>query len=47
MQLDDAEQASDVLRGYPIGEDSKGQRYYHFSSNHEDCRLYREEPPKR
>ena len=34
----------DALRQEPIGEDSKGNLYYYFSFNNEDCRLYRQEP---
>ena len=37
----------DALRQEPIGEDSKGNLYYYFSFNNEDCRLYRQEPPAR
>lgn len=37
----------DVLRQEPIGEDSKGNLYYYFSFNNEDCRLYRQEPLSR
>ena len=35
------------LRHLPIGEDAKGCRYFFFSDQNEDCRLYREEPPGR
>jgi hypothetical protein len=28
-----------------LGKDSKGNRYYYFGVNWEDCRLYREQPP--
>lgn len=38
---------ADTLRHLPIGEDSKGCRYYFFSDSQEDCRLYREEPPRK
>jgi hypothetical protein len=38
---------ADELRHEPIGEDSKGYRYFYFSNNNEDCRLYREEPPRK
>ena len=33
------------LRHLPIGEDARGCRYFFFSDQSEDCRLYREEPP--
>lgn len=45
LQVDDPENPADSLRSLPIGEDSKGNRYYYFSANSEDCRLYREDPP--
>lgn len=38
---------ADTLRHQPVGEDSKGCRYYFFSDSQEDCRLYREEPPRK
>lgn len=37
----------DALRQEPIGEDIKGNLYYYFSFNNEDCRLYRQEPLSR
>lgn len=46
LQADNPETA-DHLRHKPIGEDSKGNRYFHFADNSEDCRLYREEPPRK
>lgn len=45
-QVDNSDMA-DTLRHQPIGEDSKGCRYYFFSDSQEDCRLYREEPPRK
>lgn len=47
LQVENPEYTSDALRHYPIGEDAKGSRFYYFSTNNEDCRLYREEPPKK
>ena len=44
-QVENPEYTSDALRHHPIGEDARGNRYYYFSTNNEDCRLYREEPP--
>ena len=35
------------MRHYPLGEDARGGRYFYFSGNNEDCRLYREEPPRK
>jgi hypothetical protein len=40
-------ETADQLRHEPIGEDSKGNRYFHFADGSEDCRLYREEPPRK
>ena len=36
-----------AVRHFPLGEDSRGGRYFYFSGNNEDCRLYREEPPRK
>lgn len=36
---------ANAVRQEPVGEDAQGNRYYYFSSNQEDCRLYREKPP--
>lgn len=40
-----ADSSVDGLRQEPVGEDTKGNLYYYFSFNNEDCRLYRQEPP--
>lgn len=45
LQVELAESSVDALRQEPIGEDNKGNLYYYFSFNNEDCRLYRQEPP--
>ena len=45
LQVEDAEYSADALRHRPIGEDARGCRYFYFSFNNEDCRLYRETPP--
>ena len=37
----------DALRQEPLGEDSRGNLYYYFSFNNEDCWLYRQEPLSR
>eukprot|EP00884_Botryococcus_braunii_P017978 jgi/Botrbrau1/4864/Bobra.0032s0021.1 len=37
------ELSADLLRNAPIGQDSRGGKYFFFSTT-EDCRLYREEP---
>lgn len=47
MQAESADSSTDLLRHEPIGEDSKGNLYYYFSFNNEDCRLYKQEPPYR
>ncbi|CAL8467238.1 g6774 [Coccomyxa elongata] len=46
-QAADNPETADHLRHEPIGEDSKGNRYFHFADDSEDCRLYREEPPRK
>lgn len=43
----DASDMADILRHEPIGEDSRGCRYFFFSDSQEDCRLYRELPPRK
>jgi len=45
MQVELADSSVDGLRQEPVGEDTKGNLYYYFSFNNEDCRLYRQEPP--
>ena len=45
MQVEMADSSVDGLRQEPVGEDTKGNLYYYFSFNNEDCRLYRQEPP--
>ena len=45
-QAEDPEQGPDFLRHFPIGVDAVGARYFFFSQANEDCRLYREAPPK-
>ena len=47
MQVELADSSVDALRQEPVGEDNKGNLYYYFSFNNEDCRLYRQEPPTR
>ncbi len=47
MQVELADSSVDALRQEPVGEDSKGNLYYYFSFNNEDCRLYRQEPPQK
>ncbi len=46
-QMDDPDWNADTLRQSPVGEDSHGNRYFYFSMNHEDCRLYKESPPRK
>jgi hypothetical protein len=45
LQVEMADSSVDGLRQEPVGEDTKGNLYYYFSFNNEDCRLYRQEPP--
>lgn len=47
LQAESNDSSADLLRHEPIGEDSKGNLYYYFSFNNEDCRLYKQEPPHR
>lgn len=47
LQVEQTDGSVDALRQEPIGEDSKGNLYYYFSFNNEDCRLYRQEPATR
>lgn len=44
-QAEGVEVPPNALRQEPVGEDAQGNRYYYFSPNQEDCRLYREKPP--
>lgn len=46
LMVDHPDYTADALRRRPIGVDYKGSRYFFFSSEYEDCRLYREDPPK-
>ncbi|KAK9815143.1 hypothetical protein WJX73_008682 [Symbiochloris irregularis] len=45
--VDGPDEPAGSLRHFPVGEDSRGGRYFYFSGNNEDCRLYREEPPRK
>ena len=47
MQVEQGDGSVDALRQEPVGEDSRGNLYYFFSFNNEDCRLYKQEPPAR
>ena len=47
LQAESADSSADLLRHEPVGEGSKGNLYYYFSFNNEDCRLYKQEPPYR
>ena len=38
---------ADELRAEPLGRDARGACYFFLAVGHEDCRLYREEPPPR
>eukprot|EP00959_Pyramimonas_sp_CCMP1952_P092209 1930089-Pyramimonas_sp.AAC.1 len=42
--VDNKEFTADCLRREPIGVDAQGRRYFHFATEGEDCRLYRETP---
>lgn len=47
VQVEGPDEPAGAVRHLPIGEDSRGARYFFFSGNNEDCRLYREEPPRK
>jgi len=44
--VSDKEYTADALREEPIGVDAEGSRYYYLGIDGEDCRLYKETPPK-
>ena len=44
--VSDKDYTADALREEPIGVDAEGSRYYYLGIDGEDCRLYKETPPK-
>lgn len=44
--VSDKDYTADALREEPIGVDADGSRYYYLGIDGEDCRLYKETPPK-